>query len=120
MARNGINNKLSIKTMFKDHSFMCVYLGICKRSRCRVTLCESARPTTPRTEHEVLVRMAVGKQALARNTKLFFDFPFTSSVTHRGCGSQCVVWLLSENSIVYQCTRFYIFVCVVWMRIMLD
>ena len=29
MARNGINNKLSIKTMFKDHSFMCVYLGIC-------------------------------------------------------------------------------------------
>ena len=34
--------------------------------------------------------------------------------------SQLVVWLLSENSIVYQCTRFYIFVCVVWMRIMLD
>ena len=63
--------------------------------------------------------MAVGKQPLARNAKLFFDFPFTSSVTHRGCGSQCVVWLLSENSIVYQCTRFYIFVCVVWMRIML-
>jgi len=30
------------------------------------------------------------------------------------------VWLLSENSIVYQCTRFYIFVCVVWMGIMLD
>ena len=120
MARNGINNKLSIKTMFKDHAFMCVYLGICQRSRCRVTLCESARPTTPRTEHEVLVRMAVGKQPLARNAKLFFDFPFTSSVTHLGCGSQCVVWLLSENSIVYQCTRFYIFVCVVWMRIMLD
>ena len=120
MARNGINDKLSIKAMFIDHSFMCVYLGICKRSRCRVTLCESARPTTPRTEHEVLVRMAVGKQPLARNAKLFFDFPFTFSVTHRGCGVQCVVWLLSENSIVYQCTRFYIFVCVVWMRIMLD
>ena len=29
MARNGINNKLSIKAMFIDHSFMCVYLGIC-------------------------------------------------------------------------------------------
>ena len=120
MARNGINNKLSIKAMFIDQSFMCVYLGICQRSRCRVTLCESARPTTPRTEHEVLVRMAVGKQPLARNTKLFFDFPFTSSVTRQWCGLQCVVWLLSENSIVYQCTRFYIFVCVVWMRIMLD
>src|SRR5699024_11577766 len=64
--------------------------------------------------------MAVGKQPLARNTELFFDFPFTFSVTHRGCGVQCVVWLLSENSIVYQCTRFYIFFCVVWMRIMLD
>ena len=71
MARNGINNKLSIKTMFKDHSFMCVYLGICQRPRCRVTLCESARPTTPRTEHEVLVRMAVGKQALARIKIIF-------------------------------------------------
>src|SRR5690625_2268122 len=120
MARKGINNKLSIKTMFKDHSYMCVYQGICKRSRCRVSLCESARPTTPRTEHEVLVTMAVGVQPLARNAKLLFDFPFTFSVTHRGCGVQCVVWLLSENSIVYQCTRFYIFVCVVWMRIMLD
>ena len=72
MARNGINNKLSIKTMFKDHSFMCVYLGICVGWCGCVTLCESARPTTPRTEHEVLVRMAVGKQPLARNTKSNF------------------------------------------------
>ena len=71
MARNGINNKLSIKAMFIDQSFMCVYLGICQRSRCRVTLCESARPTTPRTEHEVLVRMAVGKQPLARIKVIF-------------------------------------------------
>ena len=60
------------------------------------------------------------KTDAGKKYKIIFDFPFTSSVTHRGCGLQCVVWLLSENSIVYQCTRFYIFVCVVWMRIMLD
>ena len=120
MARNGINDELGSFSDNLKHSFMWFVLGICQGCGWRVTLCESARPTTPRTEHEVLVRMAVGKQPLARNAKLFFDFPFTSSVTHRGCGVQCVVWLLSENSIVYQCTRFYIFVCVVWMRIMLD
>ena len=50
MARNGINNKLSIKAMFIDQSFMCVYLGICVGWCGCVTLCESARPTTPRTE----------------------------------------------------------------------
>ena len=77
------------------------HLRICGVGGCRVTLCESARPTTPRTEHEVLVRMAVGKQPLARNAKSNFwlSIHFFCDASWMWCAVCGVVVVWELNSV---------------------